>query len=809
MILAQSSPAVAPPNKIATCNEPGRHLHSNIVPLPSTPGHLGIRQRQNKATKPAPASDTRHQRPAPLQSTGHPSLLLSGLTSAQPDVWQSLGSGQGLFVMLPLDSVNHEGVFRYAASRWFLQALEHLVESGVCGVAVDVWWGAVERQAQKYDWSGYRQLFEVVKNFGLSIQVVLSFHSCGGNVGDSAQIPLPKWVLKAGDVDPDLFFTDRPRDARLGRRNREVISIFADHAPRALQGRSPMECYADFMRNFRDAFLDDIGTSITEIVIGSGPCGELRYPAYVEANGWRFPGVGEFQCYDRRAMASLAAAAHSFGHPEWGYSGPHDAGSYSSNPEDTGFFCRWNGQWETPYGRFFLRWYSDALVSHARALLQAATTIFNPRGNPHCNVDNHNDPFTSSVHAQYGSAANLASARTSAAEIESEVVTPTSSDPGRQSFISEEDLSVATAAGASSPARAQAPSPPSAASDAPDLEEAPQPSHQPNSDVNNRCPGGSGTVSPVANGGGRGKRAPPKSMSLSAFEATAGSGASTPAALSTRSEDGERRVLRPRDRPAGHAVELVMKLAGVHWWWGAHSHAAELTAGYFNVGGRDGYNAIVEAAAEAGAALTLTCVEMCDSQHPPEALCSPEGLLRQVREAAARAGVHLGGENALPCFSPHHIDSTALERIVYNTRAWGPPLQEESARREALYGTSSAPDLTADHAQRLGLRTHPWKGPGSKHGEELPHAELPAMRGFTFLRLTPEMLNPAYLASWRSFMHAMRSNAHPRILPGVGPPSSAQLGSAAGKQGKATWSRSGSGLTSFDPEAYMQRASST
>lgn len=57
-------------------------------------------------------------------------------------------------------------------------------------------WGAVERQPQRYDWSGYRQMFEVVKNFGLSIQVVLSFHSCGGNVGDSAQIPLPRWVLK-------------------------------------------------------------------------------------------------------------------------------------------------------------------------------------------------------------------------------------------------------------------------------------------------------------------------------------------------------------------------------------------------------------------------------------------------------------------------------------------------------------------------------------------------------------------------------------------------------------------------------------
>ena len=53
-----------------------------------------------------------------------------------------------------------------------------------------------------------------------------------------------------------------------------------------------MECYRDLMRSFRDAFASEIGHLIEEVVIGSGPCGELRYPSYVEANGWRFPGVG-------------------------------------------------------------------------------------------------------------------------------------------------------------------------------------------------------------------------------------------------------------------------------------------------------------------------------------------------------------------------------------------------------------------------------------------------------------------------------------------------------------------------------------
>jgi hypothetical protein len=57
-------------------------------------------------------------------------------------------------------------------------------------------WGAVERKPRRYNWSGYRQLFALVRALGLKLQVVLSFHACGGNVGDNAQIPLPQWVLK-------------------------------------------------------------------------------------------------------------------------------------------------------------------------------------------------------------------------------------------------------------------------------------------------------------------------------------------------------------------------------------------------------------------------------------------------------------------------------------------------------------------------------------------------------------------------------------------------------------------------------------
>lgn len=154
-------------------------------------------------------------------------------------------------------------------------------------------WGAVERSPRRYDWTGYRQLFSAIKPLDLKVQVafeernlplvctlegacrcravvpsghptlnrapnsippfpspqvVMSFHACGGNVGDNALVPLPAWVHKVGDSDPDIFFTDRPREASPGQRNREYISWFAEEEPGLLRSRSVMECYVDFMR---------------------------------------------------------------------------------------------------------------------------------------------------------------------------------------------------------------------------------------------------------------------------------------------------------------------------------------------------------------------------------------------------------------------------------------------------------------------------------------------------------------------------------------------------------------------------------
>lgn len=106
------------------------------------------------------------------------------------------------------------------------------------------------------------------------------------------------------------------------------------------------------------------------------------------------------------------------------------------------------------------------------------------------------------------------------------------------------------------------------------------------------------------------------------------------------------------------ACHLGVKLPGVHWWFNTTSHAGELTAGYYNTQGRNGYAQVLDIIKKYNAHLSFTCVEMRDCEHPPEAYCSPQGLLSQIIETSERKGVRLAGENAL-----QRYDEYALGRI--------------------------------------------------------------------------------------------------------------------------------------------------
>ncbi|OIS99731.1 beta-amylase 3, chloroplastic [Nicotiana attenuata] len=99
-----------------------------------------------------------------------------------------------VFVMLPLDTMTMGGNLN--KPRAMHVSLMALKTAGIEGVMVDAWWGLVEKDGPlKYNWEGYVELVKMCKEHGLKLQVVMSFHQCGGNVGDSCRKFKWEWVL--------------------------------------------------------------------------------------------------------------------------------------------------------------------------------------------------------------------------------------------------------------------------------------------------------------------------------------------------------------------------------------------------------------------------------------------------------------------------------------------------------------------------------------------------------------------------------------------------------------------------------------
>ena len=269
--------------------------------------------------------------------------------------------GTKVNVMLPLTTVSSSGELNTSVSAYF----PILKNIGVNGVMVDVWWGITEPSPRSYNFSAYTQLADLCNQSGLKLQCVMSFHQCGGNVGDDCDIPIPNWVTNYNDI----YYRDLE-----GHDDTEYVSLDVDNE-RVLGTRTPRQAYKDFMEAFSDAMGDRMGTIVDEVQVGLGPSGELRYPSY-QSNYWTYPGVGEFQCYSDRMVSMFANASAKYGRTDWTYP-PTDAGNYNSTPSDTTFFT--NG-YKMEYGNFFMDWYSSLLINHAKPILSDAVSIFNSTG---------------------------------------------------------------------------------------------------------------------------------------------------------------------------------------------------------------------------------------------------------------------------------------------------------------------------------------------------------------------------------------------------------------------------------------------
>lgn len=129
-------------------------------------------------------------------------------------------------------------------------------------------------------------------------------------------------------------------------------------------------------------------------------------------------------------------------------------------------------------------------------------------------------------------------------------------------------------------------------------------------------------------------------------------------------EHGDRILAAAKGIFQGTGAKLSGKVAGIHWHYKTRSHAAELTAGYYNTRHRDGYLPIAQMFSKHGVIFNFTCMEMRDVEQPGNANCSPEELVRHIKMATRTAGIELAGENAL-----ERYDAGAYAQVLATSRS--------------------------------------------------------------------------------------------------------------------------------------------
>lgn len=290
-----------------------------------------------------------------------------------------------LNVMAPLligDPANPHSEHSTAEWKDFRRQLYEAKQLGAGAVSTDVWWGLVEPAKGKFDWSHYDRVSDEIARAGLKWVPILSFHQCGGNVGDNVNVPLPNWIWKdiatrlpGGNPESAKFKSEQ------GHTTAEYVSIWADHAA--------LENYEAVMRSFQRHF-EPKAANIEEVNISLGPAGELRYPSYnAHDQNVGFPERGALQAYSDLAMRSFREySIQKYGDMDrvreaWGSNDISEIFP-PSNPQE--FFNR-NDHHHSQYGRDFFDWYNQSLIDHGRRVMTKALDVFASHDSPMLGID--------------------------------------------------------------------------------------------------------------------------------------------------------------------------------------------------------------------------------------------------------------------------------------------------------------------------------------------------------------------------------------------------------------------------------------
>lgn len=246
---------------------------------------------------------------------------------------------------------------------------------GVQAVSIDVWWGIVQpTSANNFDWSYYDNVFGRIRNNGMKIIPILSFHKCGGGPGDTCNIPIPAWVF---NLVPDMKY-----QSGKGNTHDDAVSVWATKEPVVLTA------LRNFMQNFGTHF-NVISGDFSEVNVSLGPTGELRYPSY-NANDippeWSYEtdshgnyetrSRGVFQFYSGRAGDDFRQwALNNFGglpgvNQRWGFN--LSSPSEIRVPQNHDDFITNHNYENMQYGRDVIDWYNGSLVDHGARMLATA-----------------------------------------------------------------------------------------------------------------------------------------------------------------------------------------------------------------------------------------------------------------------------------------------------------------------------------------------------------------------------------------------------------------------------------------------------
>ncbi|WP_030485420.1 family 14 glycosylhydrolase [Nocardioides aequoreus] len=271
-------------------------------------------------------------------------------------------------VMAPLKIETEE---EWASFRADLRAVE---DYGVDAVSVDVWWGDVERRDNRFSWAYYDRIFAEITRAGLDLAPILSFHQCGGNVGDDYTSLLPDWLwqkYRGTKVDGTrIGARGLQHRSEQGNWSKETVSGWGDSAV--------ANEYRDFTRAFAKRYDARFGRRIVELNVSLGPSGELRYPSYNSHDtGSGYPTRGALQAYsplakvDFRRWAKREYKTLPRLNRAWGRS--HTSWAQVLPPKRVDRFFESGAYSDTRYGRDFVDWYNGSLVAHGKRMLTTVT----------------------------------------------------------------------------------------------------------------------------------------------------------------------------------------------------------------------------------------------------------------------------------------------------------------------------------------------------------------------------------------------------------------------------------------------------